>query len=168
METWVVASVVVAALVLVYQTFILTMLYRQMNQTTKRMTQIADDLHAKTDPILTRMRILLDDVQPRISSIAADTAEITHVARGQLYKVDRIFSEAADRLRLQVIRADQLLTGALEEVESAGTQFKRSLLGPVQQAAAIIQGVKAGLEMFRTGRRNPERARERQDEELFI
>lgn len=168
MEGWAVAFIIVAMLVLVYQSVMLALLYRQMSQTSRRMTQIANDLHEKSDPILTRLRILLDDVQPRISSIAADTAEIAHVARGQAYKVDRVLSEAADRLRLQIIRADQLLTGALEHVEEAGTQFRRTLLGPVQQAAAILQGVKAGLEVFRGQRRSPERTREQQDEELFI
>lgn len=168
MEGLSVAFVVLAMAVLVYQSVMLGLLYRQVNQTSKRVTQIVTDLHEKTEPILTRLRILLDDVQPRVSSIAADTAEIAHVARSQAYKVDRVFSEAVDRLRLQVIRADQLLTGALEHVEDAGTQFKRSLLGPVQQAAAIIQGVKAGLDVFRGQRRSPERARDQQDEELFI
>ena len=168
MEGLSVAFVVLAMAVLIYQSTMLGLLYRQVNQATKRMTQIANDLHEKTDPILTKLRVLIDDVQPRVSSIAADTAEIAHVARGQAYKVDRVFSEAVDRLRLQVIRADQLLTGALENLEEAGTQVKKSVLGPVQQAAAILQGVKAGIEVFRGMRRSPERTGEKQDEELFI
>ena len=40
-----------------------------------------------------------------------DTAEITRLARGQAQKVDRVFTEALERLRIQVIRADQILTG---------------------------------------------------------
>ena len=168
METWVAFFVIVAAVAIVLQMGILAAMYMTMRKSTEQMTRIATDFHDKADPILTRLRILLDDVQPRISSIAADTAEIAHVARGQAYKVDRVFSEAVDRLRLQIIRADQLLTGALEHVEETGTQFRKTLLGPVQQAAAILQGVKAGLEVFRGQRRSPERARGQQDEELFI
>ena len=167
METWDKIFVLVAMVVLVYQTVMLALLYRQLNDTSKKMTRIAEDLHEKTDPILTRTRMLLDELHPRLSSIAADAQEISTVARTQAHKVDRVFTEAVDRLRLQIIRADQLLTGALEHVEDAGLQMRKTVLGPVQQAAAIIQGVKAGIEVFRGSKRSPEKARE-QDEELFI
>ena len=167
METWDKIFVLVAMLVLIYQSVMLALLYKQLNDTSRKMTRIATDLHEKTDPVLTRTRMLLDDLHPRLSAIAADAQEITLVARTQAHKVDRVFSEAVDRLRLQIIRADQLLTGALEHIEDAGTQVRKTVLGPVQQAAAIIQGVKAGIEVFRGGKRSPERPRE-QDEELFI
>jgi type IV secretory pathway VirB2 component (pilin) len=168
MDNLLTAFIVVAMLVLVYQTVILTLLYRQMNETTRKMTAIATDLHEKSEPILTRIRMMLDDLHPRISAVAADAQEISMVARSQAHKVDRMMSEALDLLRLQIIRVDQLLTGAMTSMEETGSEIRKTVMGPVQQAAAIIQGVKAGFEMFRGSRRSPERARERQDEELFI
>jgi len=169
MDIWLKLFVVVALAVLIYQSIMLALLYRQLARTSERMTRIATDLHEKSDPILTRTRMILDEMHPRLSAIAADAQEISLVARSQVHKVDRLFSEALDRLRLQIIRADQLLTGALEHVEEASDQLRRTVIGPVQQAAAIIQGVKAGIEVFRGQRRSPERAsREQQDEELFI
>jgi type IV secretory pathway VirB2 component (pilin) len=161
--------IVVALAVLVYQTVILALLYRQLSETTRKMTHIATDLHEKSDPILTRIRMMLDDLHPRVSAVAADAQEISMVARSQAHKVDRMMSEALDLLRLQIIRADQLMTGAMTSLEEAGTEVRKTVMGPVQQAAAIIQGVKAGIEVIRGARRSsPERARERQDEELFI
>lgn len=168
METWVGFFVILAAVAIILQMAILGAMYLTMRRTSENMTRMAADFHAKSEPVLTRLRILLDDAQPRVSSIAADAAEIAHVARGQVYQVDRVLAETLDRLRLQIIRADQMLTGALEHIETAGSEVKRSVMGPVQQAAAIIQGVKAGLEVFRGHRRSPERARGHQDEELFI
>ena len=168
METWLKLFVVVALAVIIYQGIMLALLYRQFSRMSERMTRIATDLHEKSDPILTRTRMMLDDLHPRLSAIAADAQEISLVARSQVHKVDRMFSEALDRLRLQIIRADQLLTGALEHIEEASDQMRRTVMGPVQQAAAIIQGVKAGIEVFRGQRRSPERSREQQDEELFI
>ena len=168
MDNWIKLFIVVALAVLVYQTVILALLYRQLSETTRKMTHIATDLHEKSDPILTRIRMMLDDLHPRVSAVAADAQEISMVARSQAHKVDRMMSEALDLLRLQIIRVDQLLTGAMTSMEEAGHEVRKTVLGPVQQAAAIIQGVKAGFEIFRGGRRSPERARERQDEELFI
>jgi hypothetical protein len=56
----------------------------------------------------------------------------------------------------------------MEQLETAGTQLRQTVLEPVQKASAFIKGVQAGLEFFRGMRRSPERSREHQDEELFI
>jgi hypothetical protein len=168
MDLWLKIFVVVAAAAIIVQMGILVAMYMQFRQMNERMTRIATDLHAKAEPVLVRLQLLLDDTRPRITSIVGDTAEITHLARGQALKVDRVFTEAVDRLRLQIIRADQILTGALESIEDAGTEIRRTVTGPVQKATALIRGIQAGLDFFRASRRSPERSREHQEEGLFI
>ncbi len=168
MANWLPFFVVVTALAVVVQMFILLFIYLQFKQMTEQMTRIATELQTKIDPILTRLNRLLEDSQGRMTSIVGDAAEILHLARGQAQKIDRVFNEAVDRLRLQIIRADQILTGALESVEEAGAEFRRTVWGPVQKASAFIKGVKTGLDFFRSQRRSPERAREHSDEGLFI
>ncbi len=168
MERWLPFFVAVTALAVVLQMAILLGMYLQIRQMSERMTRIATDLQARIHPILSRMQVLLEDTQPRISSLVADATEIVHLARGQAQKVDRVFSEAADRLRLQVIRVDQILTGALEAIEQAGAQVRRTIWSPLNQASAFIKGVKTGLYVLRTQRRPTERSVEHQDEELFI
>jgi Skp family chaperone for outer membrane proteins len=168
MESWIAVFVTVAAVAIVIQAAILFVLYKQLRRTSERTARIAEDLHARINPVLSRLQVLLEDTQPRISSMVADAAEVTHLARSQAQKVDRVFTEAVDRLRLQLIHADQILTGALESVEEAGSKVRRTILGPVQQAAALVKGVKVGLEFFRSGRRPSERGGDQQDEGLFI
>ena len=77
-----------------------------------------------------------------------------------------------DRLRDQVVRADQILTGALEGLEEAGSEFRRNVWEPVQRATAIIRGIQTGIEFLRTARQQrsapAERPRSGADEELFI
>jgi hypothetical protein len=70
-----------------------------------------------------------------------------------------------------VIRADQILTGALEVVDEAGTKFRNTLWGPIRQASAVMKGIKVGLDMLRRQQNNkPESDADpvSQDEELFI
>ena len=168
MERWLPFFVAVTALAVVLQMAILLGMYLQIRQMSERMTRIATDLQARIHPILSRMQVLLEDTQPRISSLVADATEIVHLARGQAQKVDRVFSEAADRLRLQVIRVDQILTGALEAIEQAGAQVRRTIWSPLNQASAFIKGVKTGLYVLLTQRRPTESSVEHQDEDLFI
>jgi hypothetical protein len=169
MQSWLPFFVIVTALAVVLQMAILLALYVQFKRTNERAMRIANDLHARVSPILTRLQVLVDDVQPRISSMVADASEITHLARGQAQKVDRVFTEAADRLRLQLVRADRILTGVLESIEESGSKLRHRLWEPVHNASAFIKGVKTGLEFFRSQRRPRERDSEsQQDEGLFI
>jgi hypothetical protein len=168
MDPWTKFFIVLAAVAIIGQMLILLGMFLQVKSMNERMTRIATDLHARIDPILSRLHMVVEEVGPQISSAAADAAEITRLARAQTEKIDRVFTEAIDRLRMQVLRADQILTGAIEEIESAGTEFKASVLRPVRQATAFVKGIKVGLDFLRGQRQSPERAREQQDEELFI
>jgi uncharacterized protein YoxC len=172
METWVVVSVVIAAVAIVFQATMLAMMFVQMRKTVERVDKLTDDLHSRVGPILTRVQLLLDDTQPKITEMVADAAHVVYLARGQAQKLDRVVSEATDRLRGQIVTADRILTGTLETVEEAGTQFKRGVWKPMQKASAIISGIKIGLDFLRsrrgTRRRSPEGADVEDGEELFI
>jgi hypothetical protein len=128
MENWVAAFIIIAALAIALQAGILVAMFIQLRRTNERLLRMATDFQQKADPILSRTRILLDDVQPKLSSMATDAVEISRVAREQINKVDRLFTEALDRLRLQIIRVDQILTGAMEHIEEAGEQVRKTVL----------------------------------------
>ncbi len=170
MQFWLEFFCIVAAVALVVQVVILTMLFFQLRRTTENVNRLVGDLHSRVGPILTRAQILLDDTQPKISSMVNDASHIVYLARGQAQKIDRVFTDAADRLRGQLVHADRILTGTLEAVEDAGSKFKHNFWRPVQKASALVQGIKVGLDLLRSrrGRRSGDEPREQQEEELFI
>jgi uncharacterized protein YoxC len=173
MQFWLEVFSIVAAIALVVQVVILTALLFQMRRTTENVNRVMSELQSRVGPILTRVQILLDDTQPKISSMVNDASHIVYLARGQAQKVDRVFTEAADRLRGQLVHADRILTGTLEAVEETGSQIKHSFWRPVQKASALVQGIKVGLDLLRSRRRSSSRSRndeprESQEEELFI
>src|SRR5215813_5714612 len=100
MQDWV---GVVVALALIIQVIVLVALFVQTRRTMKQVEDSVSDLNRKVGPILTRVQILLDDTQPKISTMVNDAAHIVYLARGQAQKVDRVFTEAADRLRGQLL-----------------------------------------------------------------
>jgi hypothetical protein len=170
MQLWLEIFSLVAAAALIVQVVILTALFFQLRKTTENMNRLVGDLHSRVGPILTRVQILLDDTQPKISSMVNDASHIVYLARGQAQKIDRVFTDAADRLRGQLVHADRILTGTLEAVEDAGSKFKHNFWKPVQKASALVQGIKVGLDLLRSrrGRRSGDEPREQQEEELFI
>jgi len=175
MQFWLELFGTIAALALIVQVILLTLLLFQIRRTTENVNRLAGDLQSRIGPILTRLQIMLDDTQPKISSMVNDAAHIVYLTRGQAQKVDRVFTEAADRLRGQLVHMDHILTAALETVEEAGSRVKDSFWRPMQKASALIHGIKVGLDLLRS-RRGPSTAsgprndepRESQEEELFI
>lgn len=166
MQNWV---GVVVAVALILQVGVLIALFVQTRRTMKQVEDSISDLNRKVSPILTRVQILLEDTQPKISMMVSDAAHVVYLARGQAQKVDRVFTEATDRLRGQLVRADRILTGTLEAVEEAGSQFKHSLWRPVQKASALVQGIKVGIDLLRSRRGHSRRDEPlEQEEELFI
>ena len=173
MQFWLELFSIVAAIALVVQVVILTALLFQMRRTTDNVNRLMNELQSRVGPILTRLQILLDDTQPKISSMVNDASHVVYLARGQAQKVDRVFTEAADRLRGQLLHADRILTGTMEAMEEAGSQIKHSFWRPVQKASALVQGIKVGLDLLRSRRRSASRSRndeprQSQEEELFI
>jgi hypothetical protein len=170
MSGWVEAFIVIAAIAIVIQAAILVAMALQMRTAVQNFTRIAIQLQAKVDPILLRTNRILENSEDRIASIMGDASEVTRIARGQAQKLDRVFTDTIDRVRIQILRADQILTGTLEVIEEAGSTVRQKLWGPVHKATAVLRGLQAGLEFIRNARsgRAPASDTVREDEELFI
>ena len=170
MQTTMMIFIIIAIVALLVQVGILIALFLQMKRTNESINRVVTDLHTRMGPILTRTQILLDETQPKIANLVDDASHIVYLARGQAQKVDRIFTEATDRLRGQLVRADRILTGTLEAVEDAGSQIRKNFWGPVQKASAVIQGIKIGLDVLRSRRDRTSSTPEtvEQEDELFI
>lgn len=171
MQFWMEFFSIVAAIALVVQVAILIGLFVQLRRTTESINRMVSDLHTRIGPILTRTQLLLDDTEPKIAALVDDASHVVYLARAQAQKMDRIFTEAADRLRGQLVRIDRILSGTLEAVEDAGANVRRNFLGPMQKVTALVHGIKIGLDVLRSGRPSgPDPVREvvEQEDELFI
>ncbi|HTZ99227.1 MAG TPA: hypothetical protein VMB02_02780 [Candidatus Aquilonibacter sp.] len=168
MSGWLELFIAVAAIAIVIQMVILVAMFVQMQSAIKNFTQIATQLQARIDPILVRTNRILEDSEDRIRSIMSDGAEVTRLARSQAQKVDRVFTDAVERLRLQIIRADQILTGTLEVIEEAGSTIRSKVWDPINKVSAVLKGIKAGIDFIRGAQRRPQPDESTQDEELFI
>ena len=69
MQNWV---GVVVAIALVLQVSVLIALFVQTRRTMKQVEDSVTDLNRKVGPVLTRVQILLDDTQPKISTMVSD------------------------------------------------------------------------------------------------
>jgi hypothetical protein len=171
MPGWLDFFIVVATVAIVIQSVMLVVMCFQIKTAIERINGVANELQNRMGPILLRVSRILDDSEERIHSIMTDAAEITRVARSQAQKVDRVMTETLEKLRVQVARTDQIVTGTLEIIEETGSKFKTSVWRPIQQASAMLKGIKAGIDVLRGSRYREDLVESEQlteDEELFI
>jgi hypothetical protein len=166
-DGWMIAIFVVITIAVVLQMLILGGMFLQFRQSSREVHDAVHEMQKKLDPLIFRVGRILENSEDRISSIVSDAAEMTRLARGQAQQIDRVVSEALDRTRSQIIRADSIITGTLEAIEDAGVRLRRSVYGPLQQASAVLKGIRTGIDFIR-GERAGRASPSQQDEELFI
>ena len=156
MQTWLMIFSIVASIALIVQGVILTALFFEARKTNRKVNGLVTDLQTRVGPILTRAQILLDDTQPKISNMVADAAHIVYLTRGQAQKMDRVLTDATDRLRGQLNHADRIiLTGAARSGGGCRVAISgiNCLHGRCRKASALLQGIKAGIDLAGGSRR---------------
>lgn len=168
MQTWAAVFIVIAAIAILIQSIVVIVFVVTFRQLSMEVLKVTRTVDTHLGPVLDRVRILIDESRDDVRGIVRDTAEMAHTLRESSRRFDRLVEEATDRLRVQTVHADRLITGALETLEDAANELKTSLVEPVRTATAFVRGVKAGVEFFRGRFRIPQRRREAEDEGLFV
>ncbi len=138
------------------QAGILAALYLSVRKSSSRMEALAEEVKAKALPTLETAQTMLSDLRPKLQVIADNLMETTISVRAQVQRMDATVTDAADRARLQIIRADDLVTRTLDRVEETTDMVQKTVVSPVKQFSGLIQGVTAGIEFLlgSLGRKN--------------
>lgn len=145
--------IIIAAIAIVFQTGILLAMYSAFKKSSARMEALATEVHAKAMPTLDAAQGLIVSTRPKVETIVDNLAATSTTLRGQVERIDATLDDVLDRTRLQVIRADELVTRTMDKVEETTEVVQRSVISPVRVASGFIQGLTAGLStLFRRGR----------------
>jgi hypothetical protein len=155
------------AAAVVIQAGILVAMYLAVRQTTARLETLATDVRTKVLPAAEIAHSMLVEFRPLLQTVVANVAESSTMVRAQIERLDATVSDAVDRTRLQVIRADELLNRTLDRVESTTDLVHKTVLSPVRQLSGLVQGITSGLDFLIGGRRKRNGVPTTQDE-MFI
>ncbi len=160
-------AAITAAVVL--QVLILFGLFVAIRKTSARMEALAVEVKTKTIPTLESAQSLLTELRPKIEIIADNLTHTTTMVRDQLQRVDATLNDVIDRTRLQVIRADEMVSRTLDKVEETTEMVHHTVVSPVRQVSGVFHGVTAGLQFLLARKRG--RTRETvgvPQDEMFI
>lgn len=161
--------IIATAVAVMIQAGILVALFVVVRKTTGRVEKIASEVSTKALPMIETTQALLVEVKPRVTDIVANTEQSARIARTQMERLDATVSDIVDRTRLQVIRADELVSRTMDRVEETTDVVHRTVVSPIRQLSGLVQGLSAGLEFFLgRKRRQPRDGMGVPQDELFI
>jgi len=152
MNTLTTVFILLTGLAVMMQAGILLGMYLAIRKSTALMEGMAIEVNTKVVPTIAQAEALLIEMRPKLRVIADNLEESTNVLRDQVQRVDAAVNDVVDRGRLQIIRADELLTRTLDRVEQTSDMVHNTVVSPVRQLSALLQGITTGLEFLFGGR----------------
>ena len=99
--------------------------------------------------IIVAARKLIDAVDPKVQSAAAQLEQITHDLHDQTTRLNSTVDEIAGRVRRQADRVDGMTTSFLNGVDRVGSVVNEVINVPLRQINGLVAAAKAMVEALR-------------------
>ena len=126
------------------------------------------DVKERLDPLTTSLGEIVSTSREPVRTITKNLAEISQMLHDRTSHVDEALADLVDRSRLQMVRVDELVGGLVRKVETTTETLQETVLVPIHEVAAVLKGVRSGLDFLFSRRRTPTVSEATQDEQLFI
>ena len=141
---------ITAAVVL--QMLILAGMFWTLRKLSLHLKTVTDEVKAQALPLLETTKTLQADVKrivetssPKLELVLDNAAAISTTAHAGIGRVESTVNDLLDRARVQIIRADEMVTRAMDSVEDTTEKVAHSVTSPIKHASGIMQGISTGL-----------------------
>lgn len=161
--------IAVTTFAVVVQAGILVGLYLSVRKSTAKMEALATQIKEKALPTMDTVQSFLVEARPKLDTITTNVSESSALVKNQLARIDATLTDALDRTRLQVIRADELLNRTMDKVEETSEMVHKTVVSPLRQVNGLMAAISTGVEVFLgQKRRNPKNGMGVPQDEMFI
>jgi hypothetical protein len=161
--------IAVTTFAVVVQAGILVGLYLSVRKSTTKMEALAEEFKSKALPAIETAHNTMLELRPRIETISVNAVESSNLVRNQLARIDATLTDALDRTRLQVIRADELLNRTMDRVEETSDAVHKTVISPLRQVTGLMTALSTGFEaFFGQKKRQPKNGAGVPQDEMFI
>jgi methyl-accepting chemotaxis protein len=151
--------IAVTAAAVVLQMLILLGIFLAVRKLSGRMEALADKVEDTTGilqvrvlPVIDNLKSIqqeiktfLDTSRPKVESLLDNLSHISATARGSVDRIDTTVNDAVDRMRLQVIRGDEMLTRTMDRIEETTEQVHQTVMSPVRQVSGLVYAIGTGV-----------------------
>ena len=144
-------------------------LYLAVRKSTAKMEALATEVRSKVLPTMETVQNILVELRPKIDIMSTNFLESSTLVRNQLGRIDATLTDALDRTRLQVIRADELLNRTMDKVEETSEIVHKTVISPLRQVNGLMTAISTGIDVFLgQKRRHPKNGAGMPQDEMFI
>ena len=147
-NTWLMIFIAVTSFAVLLQAFIMVALYLSVRKSTAKMEALATEIKEKALPTMETVQSFLVEVRPKIDTIATNVSESSALVKNQLARIDATLTDALDRTRLQVIRADELLNRTMDKVEETSEFVHKTVVSPLRHVNGFMAALSTGVEVL--------------------
>jgi ABC-type transporter Mla subunit MlaD len=162
-----IAILFLVAIAVILQASAMAGIWMTLRRLPGQIESIRTDINRRLDPLTQQMTEMIATSREPVRSISTNLAEISQILRSRAGQVDATVGDLLDRSRTQIVRVDQMVTNLIEKVETTSDVVQRNVLVPVQEVAAVVKGLRTGLDFF-FRRRSGSVSETTQDEQMFI
>ena len=144
--------IAVTSFAVVLQMLILAGMFFTLRALSTHLKATADEVKAQAFPLLEDGKALQADIKklletsiPKVELVLDNAAKISTTAYTGIGRVESTVNDMLDRARLQVIRADEMVTRAMDQVEETTEKVAHTVTSPVKHASGLVQGISAGF-----------------------
>jgi hypothetical protein len=169
MNNLLIVFIVVTAVAVSIQAGILVGMFLTVRKSAEKMEALATDITSKTLPKMESVLAMMVELRPKIEVLTENVSESSTLVRNQLGRIDATLTDALDRTRLQVIRADELLNRTMDKVEETSDAVHRTVISPLRQVNGLMAAISTGVDVFLgQKRRHPKNGDGVPQDEMFI
>jgi hypothetical protein len=144
--------IAITSAAVVLQMLILAGMFFTVRALSTHLKSTVDEIKAQAFPLLQDGTALQADIKriletsaPKVELVLDNAAKISTTAHSGIGRVESTVNDILDRARLQVIRADEMVTRAMDTVEDTTEKVAHTVTSPVKHASGLVQGITAGL-----------------------
>jgi len=151
--------IAVTAAAVVLQMLILLGIFLAVRKLSGRMEALADKVEDTTGILQVRVLPVIDNLKsiqqeiktfletsrPKVETLLDNLSHISTTARGSVERIDSTVNDAVDRVRLQVIRGDEMLTRTMDRIEETTEQVHQTVMSPVRQVSGLVYAISTGV-----------------------
>ncbi|MFZ0592728.1 MAG: hypothetical protein WAM39_19875 [Bryobacteraceae bacterium] len=117
--------------------------------------------------VLNAAQTTINQTSKFVTETNARTVEILDITKAQLNKLDGVFTDAANRAKVQMERAELVLDDAMSRTQQTVVVLQKGVIGPIREVYGVLTGIRAAIAAFARGNR-PTVDHATADEEMFI
>ncbi len=158
-----VLAVSMIALALVAQALALFGIYKK----SKELQIKLNDFLPKAEALIKTTEASVVELTQSIAEITGRANDILDSAKSQLARMDLMMTDATERAKVQMEKAEMVIGDTLDRVHNTVLMVHKGILAPIREVTGVSAGLRAAFSAMFSGQRRPV-TQVTQDEEMFI